>query len=434
MKKWKSYVVGAVVWSLASSCFAATQELDKVITIVNNGTVLQSDVTTMLKTIELNAAQQGQSLPPVSVLTKQVLNQLIMQQLQVEQAKRLGIQVSEQQLTEAVARIATQHQMSVPQLQQLFSENGINFGIFQNQVRRDIEASEARTVDVRRRITVLPQEVDALAAKIKSHSQQDTQYNISHIQIAVPQNATDADWAKAKKEADSIMTQLKSGANFTKLAYAKSQGPKALQGGEWGWMSKNEMPTMFANNITNQAAGTLIGPFRSAIGYHILKINAEKGANMVSETELKVRHILIKPTIILSNAAVKAKLEKIRAAILSGKATFAQEAKIYSQDPVSAANGGSLGWQDPNIFVPAFRNKVENLPLNTISQPFQSQYGWHIVEVMGRRNVDRTEAALKQRAYQMIFTRKFNEEAPIWLQELRGSAYIDQVGTMNGLN
>lgn len=430
MKNWKSYVVGALVWSVAGTCYAAPQELDKVVTIVNNGAILQSDVATMLKTVELNAMQQNQQLPPISVLRKQVLDQLIMAQLQVEQAQRLGIQVSDQQVQQALANIAAQHNMTLPQMQQYFTENGVDYNVFRNQVKRQIEASEARTVEVRRRIQVLPQEVNALAKQIQSHSQQATEYNISHIQIMVePQNnPTAADWAKAKAKADAIMAKLKQGANFAELAYADSQGPKALQGGEWGWMNKNAMPTMFANNITTQKAGDLIGPFRSAIGYHILRINAEKGANMVTEQEVNVRHILIKPSIILSNAAVKAKLEQIRQAIVSGKATFAQEAKQYSQDPVSAANGGNLGWQNPNMYVPRFRAEVEQLPIDKISQPFESQYGWHIVEVLGRRDVDATQDALKDRAYQILFSRKFNDEAQIWLQELRGSAFIENVG------
>ncbi len=429
MKNWKSYVVGALVWGVAGTCYAAPQELDKVVTIVNNGAILQSDVTTMLKTIELNAMQQNQPLPPVSVLKKQVLDQLILAQLQVEQAQRLGIKVSDQQLQQSLAQIAQEHNMTLPQMQSYFTENGVDYATFRNQVKRQIEASEARTVEVRRRITVLPQEVNALAKQIQSHTQQATSYNISHIQIMVePQNnPTDADWAKAKAKADAIMAQLKQGANFAKLAYADSQGPKALQGGEWGWMGKNEMPTMFANQITSQKSGDLIGPFRSAIGYHILRINAEKGVNMVSEQEVDVRHILIKPSIILSNAAVQAELEKIRANILSGKVTFAQEAKKYSQDPVSAVNGGDLGWQNPNMYVPRFRAEVEKMPIDKISQPFESQYGWHIVEVLGRRSVDRTQAALKDRAYQILFTRKFNDEAQIWLQELRGSAFIENM-------
>ncbi|EPG0369820.1 peptidylprolyl isomerase SurA [Photobacterium damselae] len=427
MKKWKSSLLALAIMGASASSFAAPQELNKIVTTVNDSVILQSDVSNMLKTVHLNAAGHDQPLPPENILRQQVMDQLIMETLQVQQAKQMGIRIDDSQLEQAIGQIAKERNMSIDQLRQQLAQYGISFADFRDQIRRDLMASEARTAIVRRRINILPQEVDNLAQQLGQQTQQNTEYNISQIQIRVDENASKAERDAAKEEADKLVKDLNDGADFAKLAYTYSKGPKALKGGEWGWMSKEEMPTIFADQIKNNGKGAIIGPFRSGVGYHILKINDVKGLQTVSVMEVKARHILLKPSVILSDAGAKQELEQVRQKILSGKETFAQAAKAISQDPGSAANGGELGWQTPDLYVPAFKDKVETLPVDTISQPFKTVHGWHIVEVEGRRNVDRTDAALKNRAYRIIFNRKFNEEAQTWLQELRASAYIDNL-------
>ncbi|MGF1693081.1 peptidylprolyl isomerase SurA [Photobacterium kagoshimensis] len=432
MKKWKSSLLGLMIWGAAASSFAAPTEMDKVVTIVNDSVILQSDIDAMLKTVRLNAADQNQALPATDVLTEQVKEKLIIEALQIQQAEQFGIRIDDNKLDQSIQQMLKQQQMTLPQLQKKLAASGISYAMFREQMRRDITASEARTIQVRRRINILPQEVDTLADQLNAQNLQGVQYNVSHIQIRVEDDADKAERGDAEQQAKTLVKELNNGADFANLAYSYSKGPKALQGGEWGWMRQEEMPTIFADEIKSHGKGAIIGPFRSGIGYHIIKINDVKGLETVSVTEVKARHILVKTSVIQSDEAAKRQLEQARQAILSGDQTFAAAAEALSADPGSAANGGELGWHTPDIYVPEFKDKVETISEGVISEPFKTVHGWHIVEVMDRRNVDRTDAAVKNRAYQILFSRKFNEEAQAWLQELRAGAYIEQLDNNEG--
>jgi len=426
MKKWKSSLLGLTLWSLAAGSIAAPQELDKVVTIVNDSVILQSDVDAMLKTVQMNAARQNQPLPSDDILSEQVMEKLIIETLQIQQAEQFGIRIDDTRLDQAINQIAAEREMSVAQLQQLLADNGISFAVFREQMRRDITASEARTIQVRRRINILPQEVDTLAEQLDKQNQQGVSFNISHIQLRISEDASATQRNETLAQATQLVKELNNGADFANLAYSYSKGPKALQGGEWGWMRQEEMPTIFADQIKSSGKGAIIGPFRSGVGYHILKVNDVQGLETISVTEINARHILVKTSVIMSDEGAQRQLEKARKAILAGEQSFADAAQALSADPGSAANGGKLGWQTPDIYVPEFKDKVETLPTGMISEPFKTVHGWHIVEVIERRDVDRTDAAVKNRAYRILFSRKFNEEAQAWLQELRAGAYIEQ--------
>ncbi|KLV02437.1 peptidylprolyl isomerase [Photobacterium aquae] len=426
MKNWKSSLLGMVLMGLAAGSYAAPQEMDRVVTIVNDSVILQSDVDAMLKTVRMNAAGQNQGLPPDEVLSKQIMDQLIIEQLQLQQAAQFGIRIDDNRLDQAINQLATERKMTLAQLQQQLASYGISYPMFREQMRREMTASEARNIQVRRRINILPQEVDNLAKQLSQQEQKGVRYNVSHIQLRLEEGASAQQRETVAKEAQQLVNQLKEGADFANMAYSYSNGPKALQGGEWGWMRKEEMPTIFADQITTQGNGAIIGPFRSGSGYHILKINKVEGLETVSVTEVNARHILVKTSLILSDDAARKELMEARRQIMAGERTFADVAQSLSADPGSAVNGGDLGWQTPDIYVPEFKDKIESLPQGMISEPFQTVHGWHIVEVMGRRDVDRTDAAVKNRAYRILFSRKFNEEAQAWLQELRAGAFIEK--------
>ncbi|PSW15178.1 peptidylprolyl isomerase SurA [Photobacterium sanctipauli] len=426
MKNWKSGLLGMALWGLAAGSIAAPQELDRVVTIVNESVILQSDVDAMLKTVRMNAAGQNQPLPPDDVLAEQVMEKLIIETLQIQQAEQFGIRIDDNRLDQAIAQMAAERQITVADMQQELAQYGISFPMFREQMRRDITASEARTIQVRRRINILPQEVELLAGQLSQQEQQGVRYNISHIQLRVEEGANALEREEVAKQAQQLIKELESGADFANLAYSYSKGPKALQGGEWGWMRKEEMPTIFADQISSQGSGAIIGPFRSGVGYHILKVNQVEGLETVSVTEVNARHILVKTSVILSDEGAQSQLMEARRAIMAGERSFADAAQALSADPGSAANGGELGWQTPDLYVPEFKDKVETLPAGMISEPFKTVHGWHIVEVLERRDVDRTDAAVKNRAYRILFSRKFNEEAQAWLQELRAGAFIEQ--------
>ncbi len=425
MKLW-NYIILAFL-SLSTTYSMAQQKvaLDEVAVIVNDGVILQSDIKTAMKTLKINANKEGQTLPSNSVLEEQVTEKLILDTIQQQQADRIGVKVDDGRLNEAIEEIAKNNQQTIAELKEELQKEGLNYALFRDQVRKEISVSEARNAIVRRRINILPSEVDHLASLLSQESSAAVQYKIGHIQLRVEDGD---DKAQIKQQAIDIVSELNKGADFKTMAYTFSKGPKALKGGDWGWMRKEEMPTIFADEIKMQNKGSIIGPFMSGSGFHILKIEDVKGLQTVAVTEVNARHILIKPSIILSDEGVKKELIEITKRIKNGEVTFGQMAKQYSQDTGSGTQGGELGFHTSEIYVPEFKHQLDTLPIGQISAPFKTVHGWHIVEVTGRKQVDRTDASLKNKAYRIIFNRKFNEEAGAWLQEIRAGAFVEMIG------
>ncbi len=422
MKLWKPTLISVLSALTLFNAHAEPKQLDSVAVIVNSGVILQSDVDSALKTIKANAKQNKQPLPQETVLREQVLEKLIIDTLQQQEADRIGVKIDDNRLNEAIKEIAKNNQQTQEQLIASVAQEGLTYPEFREQVRKEMAASDARNALVRRRINILPAEVDTLAELLAQETDATVQYKISHIQLRVDDGQ---DKNAAETLANKLVNDLKNGADFAQIAYAYSKGPKALQGGDWGWMRKEEMPTIFADQIKMQNKGSIIGPFRSGVGFHILKIDDVKGLETVAVTEVNARHILIKPTIILSDEGAQKQLNEFVQRIKNGEVTFAELVQQYSQDPGSAAQKGELGYQTPDLYVPEFKHQIETLPVGQISEPFKTVHGWHIVEVLDRREVDRTDSALKNKAYRILFNRKFNEEASAWLQELRASAFVE---------
>ncbi|WP_119773477.1 peptidylprolyl isomerase SurA [Vibrio cholerae] len=422
MKLWKPTLISVLSALTLFNAHAEPKQLDSVAVIVNSGVILQSDVDSALKTIKANAKQNKQPLPQETVLREQVLEKLIIDTLQQQEADRIGVKIDDNRLNEAIKEIAKNNQQTQEQLIASVAQEGLTYPEFREQVRKEMAASDARNALVRRRINILPAEVDTLAELLAQETDATVQYKISHIQLRVDDGQ---DKSAAETLANKLVNDLRNGADFAQMAYAYSKGPKALQGGDWGWMRKEEMPTIFADQIKMQNKGSIIGPFRSGVGFHILKIDDVKGLETVAVTEVNARHILIKPTIILSDEGAQKQLNEFVQRIKNGEVTFAELAQQYSQDPGSAAQKGELGYQTPDLYVPEFKHQIETLPVGQISEPFKTVHGWHIVEVLDRREVDRTDSALKNKAYRILFNRKFNEEASAWLQELRASAFVE---------
>ncbi len=422
MKLWKHTLIGLMATLSLNTASATPVELDRVAVIVNSGVILQSDIDGALKTLTINAKKNGQTLPEDTVLREQVVEKLIIDTIQQQEAQRIGVRIDDNRLSDAIADIAKNNNQTLEQLNASVTAEGLTYAEFREQVRKEIAASEARNALVRRRINILPDEVDNLANILAQETNATVQYKISHIQLRVDDTQ---DKAAVEQQAKTLVEKLNQGADFSTMAYTYSKGPKALQGGDWGWMRKEEMPTIFADQIKMQNKGSIIGPFRSGVGFHILKIDDVKGLETVAVTEVNARHILIKPTVILSDDGVQKELHDFIRRIKAGEATFGELAQQYSQDPGSAAQNGELGYQTPDLYVPEFQHQIETLSVGQISDPFKTVHGWHIVEVLDRREVDRTDSALKNKAYRILFNRKFNEEASAWLQEMRASAFVE---------
>ncbi|WP_165431330.1 peptidylprolyl isomerase SurA [Atlantibacter hermannii] len=423
MKNWKTLLLGLTL--VVNTSFAAPQVVDKVAAVVNNGVVLESDVDGLMQSVKLNASQAGQQLPDDATLRHQILERLIMDQILLQMGQKMGVKISDEQLDQAIANIAKQNNMTLDQMRSRLAYDGLNYNTYRNQIRKEMTISEVRNNEVRRRVTVLPQEVESLAQQVGNQNDASTELNLSHILIPLPENPTADQVSEAESQARSIVDQAKNGGDFGKLAIAYSADQQALKGGQMGWGRIQELPSIFGQALSTAKKGDIVGPIRSGVGFHILKVNDLRGQTQnMSVTEVHARHILLRPSPIMTDDQARVKLEQIAADIKSGKTSFSAAAREFSQDPGSANQGGDMGWSMPDVYDPAFRDALMKLQKGQLSAPVHSSFGWHLIELMDTRNVDKTDAAQKDRAYRMLFNRKFSEEAATWMQEQRASAYI----------
>ncbi len=410
MKNWKTLLLGITL--VVNTSFAAPQVVDKVAAVVNNGVVLESDVDGLMQSVKLNANQAGQQLPDDSTLRHQILERLIMDQIMLQMGQKMGVKISDEQLDQAIANIAKQNNMTLDQMRSRLAYDGLNYNTYRAQIRKEMIISEVRNNEVRRRVTILPQEVETLAEQVGNQNDASTELNLSHILIPLPENPTADQVSEAEAQARSIIDQARNGGDFGKLAITYSADQQALKGGQMGWGRIQELPSVFAQALSTAKKGDVIGPIRSGVGFHIIKVNDLRGQSQtVSVTEVHARHILLKPSPIMTDQQARQKLEEIAADIKSGKTTFAQAAREFSQDPGSANQGGDLGWAAADVYDPAFRDALMSLSKGQMSTPVHSSFGWHLIELLDTRKSDRTDAAQKDRAYRMLFNRKFSEEA-----------------------
>lgn len=416
----------SLLWCIA---FAgqAKQLLDRVAVIVDQGVVLESEIDELVTSVKTNAVANGQTLPSDRALRTQAIERLITENLQAQMADRMGIQVSDPQLDQTIANLAQQEGMSAAQFRDVIASQGVSYESYRESVRKELIMGEVRRANVRRRIYITPQEIETLKELINQQGDAQAEYRLGHILIGLPGSATEEEINEARGRADRVLELLTSGSDFQRLAIASSSGAEALDGGDMGWMNINAMPTLFAEAVSGKPNGELIGPIRSGAGFHILKIQDTRGVEVVQVEEVNARHILIQPSIILSDAKAEQMLLEFRAKLIEGEADFAELAKENSDDPGSALRGGELGWADPNIYVPAFKDGLAALDKDEYSMPIRSQHGWHLIQLIDRRVDDATEKRKEDRAYQLIFNRKFQEETDAWLREMRDAAYIEVV-------
>ncbi|TVL20721.1 peptidylprolyl isomerase [Shewanella xiamenensis] len=425
MKPSKHLIFALFALAISQPTMAAPQPLDRVAVQINDGIVLESEITNMIDTVKANAKAANQSLPSDSALRTQVIERLILTRLQLQMADRIGLHIGDLQLDQAIENIAREQKMTVAQMQQKIESEGLSFGQYREQLREEITLGEIQRIQVQRRIQVSPQEITGLVKLIQEQGMKDVEYQIGHILIDVPNNPTSEQLEASSKRANAVLERLKSGEDFRRTAIASSSGPKALEGGIWDYMNINEMPTLFAEVINGAKKGDIIGPIKSGAGFHIIKIMDARGLQTKEIEEVRARHILLKPSPILSEDRAKAMLEQFLKQIRSGEAKFEDLARQYSEDPGSATKGGELGWAEPGIYVPEFAQTLNSLRPDQISEPFRTTHGWHITQLEERRKTDATDQFNTNRAHQLIFRRKFNEELQNWLDEMRADAYIE---------
>lgn len=412
---------------LTSSLAIAQQKLDGVAVVVDTSVVLESEISGMLNRIKRDAQRAGRSLPSDDVLRTQVVERLILQKLQMQMGERMGIRIGDAQLDQTLAQIAADNNMTLDALQAQVEADGSSWRQYREELREQLVTNEVQRAQVQRRVFISPQEINNLVRLIDEQGDTTVEYNMSHILISFQNEAGEDDESAARSRAQAVLSRLNEGADFAQMAATSSSATNALDGGEMGWMSPNSMPTLFAANLGDAEVGDVIGPLRSGVGFHILRVNEVRGAQTFTAEEVNARHILIQPSVILSDARAERMLREFREQIQLGEKSFAELATEHSADPGSASNNGELGFADPEMYVPEFRQRVETQDIGVISEPFRTAHGWHIVEVLERRTQDVTDQRKQDQAANMLYQRKFREELDIWLQEIRDSAYIEIV-------
>jgi len=421
-----------LLWTLFNSVLSAQEILnresilDSIVAVVNEGVVLESQLNTQIAIVKQRAEKDGFELPERKIIEEQILEQLILEEIQLQRAERIGIRVSDQMLNGAISMIAEQNNTSFEKMPDMLARDDIDYGEFRRDLRKQLTLEQLRDIDVISRITASNRELSQCLEIIENNIVNDSEYNLSHILISVPESATADQYSKAENEAYEVINQLGSGASFNEMAITYSDSETSLNGGSLGWRKGNQLPTLFLDVIGTLEKQEFSQPIQSVSGFHIIRVNDFRQNISRSEIEqTEVRHILVIPNQIIDNETAKQKLEEAREQILNGE-KFGEVAKLLSEDPGSVDEGGSMGWSSPGIFVEEFEKIVGRTEIGQISQPFQSRFGWHILEVTGRRTYDNTEDLKELNCMQQIKNSKIANETELWLRRIRDEAFVDK--------
>ncbi|UVJ43603.1 peptidylprolyl isomerase SurA [Pseudomonas sp. LS1212] len=415
-------MLGAVL--LGTAAQAQVQTLDKVVAIVDNDVVMQSQLDQRVHEVQQTIAKRGAGVPPAGVLEQQVLERLIVENLQLQIGDRSGIRITDEELNQAIGTIAQRNNMSVEQFRAALARDGLSYDDAREQVRREMIISRVRQRRVAERIQVTEQEVKNFLASDMGKMQLSEEFHLANILIPTPESASSDAIQSAARQAQDVYQQLKQGADFGQLAIARSASETALEGGDMGWRKAAQLPPPFDRQLSLMSPGDFTEPMRTPGGFIIVKLLEKRGGGTQVRDEVHVRHILIKPSEIRSEAETQRLAERLYDRITSGE-DFAELAKSFSEDPGSALNGGDLNWIDPNALVPEFRQVMAETPQGQLSKPFKSPYGWHVLEVLGRRATDSTSQAREQQAMTVLRNRKYDEELQTWLRQIRDEAYVE---------
>jgi peptidyl-prolyl cis-trans isomerase SurA len=399
--------------------------LDGVAAVVNDGIVLRSSLEQQVRTVSARLEQQGQPLPPRDLLRQQVLERLVMQEVQLQRAARLGIKIPDDALNETLTDVAARNGIQFSDLPAALEAQGIDYARYRDEVRQEMTLNLLRQRDVYSRIYVSPREIDQCVARRKTAPGEELEYELAHILVAVPASATPEQAEERTVRAQGIYDRARRGEDFAQLAIAYSDAGTALEGGALGWRRANQLPSFAADAIVKLQAGEVTEPIRTPSGLHVFKVLQTRGAasgTMVQQSH--ARHILLQTNAIEDDDTVRQKLVQFRERIVKGE-SFEAIASVNSDDPGSAAKGGDLGWTGPGTFVPAFQQQLDGLAENEISQPFKTQYGWHIVQLLGRRTYDATEDVIRNRCVAQLRESKSDEEVEIWARRLRDEAFVE---------
>jgi peptidyl-prolyl cis-trans isomerase SurA len=410
---------------LLASPLSQAYTLDRIVAVVEDGVILESELEAKVSAIEQTLRSSQTPLPPGDILQRQVLERLIVDRIQLQLAEKAGIRVDDETLRQAVQQIARRNNMDMEEFRNSLRQEGMDYATFVDQIRTEIATGRLRNGQVNSQIKLSDREVEHfLATQGKSSLARDSQYHLGHILIATRQAASPRDVQQARDKAEKLVSEIKAGLDFKQASIRSSDSPQALNGGDLGWRKLSEIPSLFAEVVPGLHEGEVAGPIRSPSGFHIIKLLGNRGGQFDSITKTRVRHILIKPNEVLSDEEAKRELLAIRQRIENGD-DFAQLARGHSDDKGSAIKGGELGWIQTGALVPPFEEAMNQLALRQISEPVQTQFGWHLIQVLERQESSDTAELLHNQARDELFKRKVEEETELWLRRIRDEAYVD---------
>lgn len=403
---------------------ANARVIDKIVAVVDSGVVLASDVETRLNDLKTQAESRGNAVEINDELREQVLERLILEQAQVEVAKRRGLQIDDARVNETLLQIAKNRETDLLGLKNAIESEGKSFAVFREQIRRELLINAIRDREVKTRIRISDTELERFLETTGGQVSTAPELLLSQIVVGLPNRPSPEVIQQAEQKAVQIRDALLKGAPFGQMAVRYSDAPEASQGGDLGWRNILELNPSFADALTEAKKNTLVGPIRSPGGFHLIAVRDRRGDQSVVVTEYKARHLLIKPDAVRSLEKAEQLAQNVRRE-LEGGAEFADLARRFSEDPLSAAKGGDLGWVRADQLVPGFANVMTQLPLNTLSGVTKSRFGFHLIEVLDTRESDISEEQMKDRALRILTERKFSQELDSWLRQVRADAFVE---------
>ena len=398
--------------------------LDRVVAVVDSGVIMESQLNSRVEEILQRIKNDNAELPPLNLIEEQVLDRLIIEEIQLQIADRAGIKISDSELNQTLARVAAQNNLSLEEFRIKLEGEGTSYRSFRDTIRKELIIQRVQRGKVGAKIDISEQEIENFINSEEGKTQLAEQYNVQHILLSVKSGSTEKEIEEIKINANSLISRLNDGESFEKLAASFSAGQNALEGGYLGWRTEAELPSLFAEVVTELKVGEIASPLRSGAGFHILKLIDKRGNTVKFLDQTLARHILVQPSEIRTENQAEELINTIYERLTSGE-DFKQLARQYSEDPGTKMDGGELGWSNPGDYDPAFEQTLNATKIGELSKPVKSSFGWHVIEVMDRRNEDVSQEEQKDRAFRIIFDRKFEQELQSTLIELRAEAYVD---------
>ncbi len=403
----------------------AAEELDRIAAVVNDQVITLQQLRARTAKTVAQIQASGQTIRESSQLQRQVLERMVLERIKSERAHQIGLRVEPEQINLVIDKIAAENHLTLPQLQQALKQQGVDFTQFRADMEREILLNQLRVREVDNAITITPREIDQYLQNNPT-AQRQREYHLRHILLALPEDPTPEQISEQQQQAEQLRQQLQQGADFARLAIEHSDTEQAFNGGDLGWRGTDFLPTLFRETVLTLTPGQISPILRNSSGFHLLKLEELRVQGGGTVRQVHARHILLKTPSGGESPEndLKQRLVQIRERILQGE-SFADLARAHSEDPVSASQGGDLDWNTPESYVGTFRQQLLEARPRSISHPFKSEYGWHIVELLGWRDHDNSREVERTRAQQALKAQKQASEEESWLRRLRSEAFVE---------